>query len=526
MGNVEGNLVKRQKRRRRIWVQHVAVETDKLRLRLRAVQARGNLDPSQEVIAQGIYAFLDKARDAAFRDDPVPRRWANWWRGTLVEAAYRNLHAARAQMVDLYDRNQLRAEIPQVVARANTTLHRDDPRGITVEDLEAESVESLRPRMRRVVADSYEQLDLEHAQLRSFRNILYLAAFFLVAAVAVTLVVVSRKPTLMPLCFPNELTNAQTGASTVQGLNCPTGSALNAAQATDVLIVAMLGALGGALAATLSIRNLKGTSTPYDVPVALAILKVPLGALTALLALVAIQGKFVPGLSVLDSQGQILAYALIFGFAQQAISRLLDQQAQTLLEGLPGGTATEPTAPGSGKLQQPPAGTETVGQPMQQEGAARQTPVGTETTTADAQAEDRTVPGKAAGDLTGGPAGTAAEFAGDLAAKEPGGTGEASGDLSGKNAPDTSEAGATITEEQATAEIIEEPDGDAGPAAGDRPVEEPENASQEDQYKLLRETGNERRDMSEQEEAGLLQEEFGPPDERGIYGAPATEEKP
>src|SRR5215212_6861601 len=214
------------RRRKRIWVQHVAVETDKLRLRLDAAQARGDLNASQRVVAAGIYTFLDKARYAAFREDPVPGRWANWWRGTLVEAAYRNLHAARAQMVDLYDKNQLRAEIPLVVARANATLHRDDPRWITVEDLEAEAetVELLRPRMRRVISDSYEQLDLEHAQLRSFRNILLLATFLMVLLIAVTLVVVSLNPGLIPLCFPNEVTSGEADVTTVQGWNCPTGT--------------------------------------------------------------------------------------------------------------------------------------------------------------------------------------------------------------------------------------------------------------------------------------------------------------
>jgi hypothetical protein len=154
-GGAPGSRMSLQRPRRRIWIQHVAVETDKLRMRLSATEARGNLTESQQKVAEGIYNLLGKARDAAFRDDPVPGRWANWWRGTLVEAAYRNLHAARAQMVDIYDKNQLRAEIPLVVARANETLHRDDPRRITVEDLEAESVESLRPRMRRVISDSY-----------------------------------------------------------------------------------------------------------------------------------------------------------------------------------------------------------------------------------------------------------------------------------------------------------------------------------------------------------------------------------
>jgi hypothetical protein len=388
MMTAEAEGTTRHKRLRRIWVQHVAVETDKLQTRLSATRARGDLIPSQQAIADGIEKFIDKARDAAFRKDPVPGRWTNWWRGTLVEAAYRNLHAARAQMVDLYDKNQLRAEIPLVVARANATLHRDDPRWITVDDLEAESVESLRPRMRRVISDSYEQLDLEHAQLRSFRNILFLAAFFVILLIVITLGVVSWHPEFVPLCFPNEVTNAETGVTTVKGWNCPTGTELTgsnaaaSAQPFDILVVAMLGALGGALTAALSIRNLKGTSTPYDVPVALAILKVPLGAFTAILALVAIQGKFVPGLSVLDSQGQILAYALVFGFAQQALSRLLDRQAQTLLEGLPGGTASEPKPPGSSKLG-PPEETKTQGKPEQPGGDthAIDTPPLTDTTT-------------------------------------------------------------------------------------------------------------------------------------------------
>jgi hypothetical protein len=148
----------------------------------------------------------------------------------------------------------------------------------------------------------------------------------------------------VPLCFPNEvITGTEPIVTQESGQTCPTGSGPDTEPSrNDILVVALLGALGGALAAAVSIRNLKGTSTAYDVPVALAMLKVPLGAFTAILALVAIQGDFVPGLSVLDSQEQILAYALVFGFAQQVFTRLLDQRAQTLLEELPGGTAAEP----------------------------------------------------------------------------------------------------------------------------------------------------------------------------------------
>ncbi|HET8616818.1 MAG TPA: hypothetical protein VFL94_14955 [Actinomycetales bacterium] len=439
-----GPVEPRRVARRRIWVQHVAVDADKLELRVRAARARGGLTPAQQVVADGVDRCVQKARAAAFREDPVPGRLANWWRGTLVEAAYRNMHTARAQLIDLMDADELRAEIPMVVARANAVLHRDDPRRLTVEELQGETVEGRRALMRRLVGDSYEKLDLEHAQLRSFRNILLFAAVFTAIITAGTIYFVSRNPSLMPLCFDREVpTDVEPLATTVAGKNCPTGSGADVGPAgSDILVVAALGALGGALAATLSIRNLKGTSTPYDVPVALAFLKVPLGALTAILALVAIQGDFVPGLSILDSQGQILAYALVFGFAQQALSRLLDQRAQSLLEGLPGGEATEPAPPGAARLLAPvmPVAPVVPVVPV--------APV---------------VPPASALSAT---------------------------------------AGATPT--------------------GDRPVAEPEDATQQDQLALLRETGNDRQDVDEAEEARLLEAEFGPPDAQGVYGAPAA----
>lgn len=75
-----------------------------------------------------------------------------------------------------------------------------------------------------------------------------------------------------------------------------------------------------------------------------------------------------------------------------------------------------------------------------------------------------------------------------------------------------------------TVQVVEETGGEVE-TAGDRPTEEPEGDTQQEQADLLRETGNERRDMTEEEEAGLLEEEFGPADADGTYGAPEGEEK-
>ncbi|TCN32796.1 hypothetical protein EV644_12410 [Kribbella orskensis] len=84
--------------RKRIWIQHVVVEADKLQVRLDAAKV-GGLTPWQEAISQGVAHHISKARAAALREDPIPGGWANWWRGTLVEAAYQNLRAARSGLI-------------------------------------------------------------------------------------------------------------------------------------------------------------------------------------------------------------------------------------------------------------------------------------------------------------------------------------------------------------------------------------------------------------------------------------------
>ena len=56
------------------------------------------------------------------------------------------------------------------------------------------------------------------------------------------------------------------------------------------------------------------------------------------------RGGFVPGLSALDTSAQILAWALIFGYAQQLFTRLVDQQAHSVLDAV--GSADRKAAAG------------------------------------------------------------------------------------------------------------------------------------------------------------------------------------
>jgi hypothetical protein len=103
-----------------------------------------------------------------------------------------------------------------------------------------------------------------------------------------------------------------------------------------------------------------------------SLLKLPSGALLALVGLLFVRGGFVPDLSQLDSQPQVLAYAFLFGSAQQLVTRLIDRQAQDILTKVP---SKEPatTKPEPPPTEQPPPGRRPPRQPRRTRlgGAAR-----------------------------------------------------------------------------------------------------------------------------------------------------------
>jgi hypothetical protein len=114
------------------------------------------------------------------------------------------------------------------------------------------------------------------------------------------------------------------------------------AKPLDLTVIELVGLTAAAIATAAAIRRIKGSSERYGLPVALASLKLPTGAITAFLGLLLMRGQFVPGLSALDTSAQILAWALVFGYAQQLFTRLVDQQGQTVLDNVRGADRPEP----------------------------------------------------------------------------------------------------------------------------------------------------------------------------------------
>jgi hypothetical protein len=205
-------------------------------------------------------------------------------------------------------------------------------------------------------------------RVRSFRNVLLVSALILTLGVAGLTVLGAAAPERLPMCFaPDnavvvcpmqtkkvpEPRGAEPGTETASEQVRVDRLIRKTASSWDIPIVEMVGLLAAALAGALALRSIPGTSTPYSLPLAITVLKLPSGALTAVVGLWLMRGGFVPGLSALDSSAQIIAWAIVLGYAQQLLTRFVDQQANVVLENV-----SQPTNP-----QLSPAGTPTTDAP-------------------------------------------------------------------------------------------------------------------------------------------------------------------
>jgi len=286
--------------------------------------------------------LLAAAEQAATRPGSRIRLWLN---GSAINRSFVNLHAAQVLLASYTPHEDLDLHLLSAMTRLRATMPCTAERRRELEShyrdatsiVERKSLSSGALRrwvLQKALEWSYAATDAQYARLRNFRNIVT-GVSIAVMGFAVGLALMGFFwPATLQLCFGEA------------GNVCPTGSSPSG---KDALVIEVLGAAGGALAAVLAVRKIQGTSTPYSVPLALAMLKLPFGALTALLGLVLIHGRFVPGLTDLDTSGQILAYAIVLGVVQHAATSLIDRRGQELLSGIPhkrstAGPAESPTA--------------------------------------------------------------------------------------------------------------------------------------------------------------------------------------
>lgn len=312
--------------------------TDWLEQRRRAE----GLEPAKGLVAT-IRGHLETARTTA--EDRSRRSLVAAMAGSTVERVSSNLDAAEADVLRLAPTGYLRGQMPSLLSHVRAHLPAGDPRRIRFEEITRDAARGALSDWQQdvviaVVRDAAGEGRREIARVRSFRNVLLITSMVLGVLVVGLGVVGVAAPHAIPLCF-------HPGADVV----CPThqvavgagGDADAVARSTasgwDLPLIEIVGLLAAALAAAVALRNIRGTSTPYSLPVALAVLKLPTGALTAVVGLLLLRGQFIPGLSALDFPAQIVAWAVVFGYAQELLTRLVDRQAHSVLDDVGGSVA-------------------------------------------------------------------------------------------------------------------------------------------------------------------------------------------
>jgi hypothetical protein len=347
------------------WREQALARATELRGRLGELRGHAELHVDNEDVVAQVERHIAAAEEAASNRRENGRRIRPWtrivasWRGAAVERSDSELDAAEATLLRIAPPAYVIGQLPAIVARTRTHLPATDPRlqrllrlAESYAVLGHDAAPAVREDDREAIVGALRAATLEErraiARIRSFRNILLSAAAALTVCAGAVLAVGMLEPRVMPLCF------APSGQ-----VVCPTGAVAatkdvdrvmrDTAAPGDVAVVLLLGLLGAAVASAAALRKAEGTSTPYSLPTALALLKLPTGALTAFLGIMLMRGQFIPGLSALDSSAQIAAWAIIFGYAQQVFTQMVDGQAKGLasqvgtVDNAKAGEATIPT---------------------------------------------------------------------------------------------------------------------------------------------------------------------------------------
>jgi hypothetical protein len=243
----------------------------------------------------------------------------------------------------LYSKDEVVAEVPDVVRRLNAALPAGNPtRALANSYIQDNKVVKgcNAAELSHLIALGHEAADRNRAKLRTFRNVMLFGTLVMAVILACIVTLVAYHHDLMPLCFEHEA-----DPESKFEVACPTrdGPGGTAPSGGDVFAISLMGLVGGALSSAIFIRGMGSNPTPYNLAIPLALLKLPFGGLTALVGVLLLAGDFVPGFTAVDKQQQILAYAVVFGFAQQFFTRYLDERAEKLIAGLPAKSRNEPS---------------------------------------------------------------------------------------------------------------------------------------------------------------------------------------
>ena len=270
---------------------------------------------------------LECVRDAVGYASQSSTPW-RWLSGSHNEGAWTRLHSADELLVELMSPTRLASFAPQVAETCRRALPPSDPQRAAVERIvravsknpPAKLGDTARGVMRDALHAAYARNEKRYQKARALRNKTIAIAAFLLALTLAAIVTGAWRPKAIPVCLQGEPAGSQV---------CPTGR--STPTGGDVALVAAVGAVAAAISAA---RALMGTSRRvgvYSAVAAQGALKIVLGALLAIVGLTLLRAGWVPGVDDVDTGAEIVAWALLFGYAQQVLTGLLDQRAEAAL---------------------------------------------------------------------------------------------------------------------------------------------------------------------------------------------------
>ncbi|MFF5039741.1 hypothetical protein [Streptomyces nigra] len=324
------------------WYQRFKIDSDSWReaaladiAELRARAAYWSQQPttppnvSTQPLINEIEQTLNNAEEAA--------RYPAVLSGTAAERAREQIDAARLLLFQAAPETELPGLGREALALARQHLGVSDPRRSQLEELlDPKGPNDLLPAQKDIAISAMRAAlaaaGTEQYQARSFRLVLR-ATFWLLVAVAVALVVFGAlRPRVLQLCFHKDEAATHPIFICAGSEHVPNGY--------DIFIVELIGVAAAALTASFVLRRLDGTATAYSIPFALALVKLPSGAISAFIGVIFLGAGIIPGIGEIVTREEVYAWAAIFGAGQQVVTRLIDIKGREVLGNIRGADRT------------------------------------------------------------------------------------------------------------------------------------------------------------------------------------------
>lgn len=272
------------------------------------------LNPNQDRKRERVllYALLEDASRAS----RARVNFRKWWFGTEIERAWRNLHEVGQRLVEILPNEDVAARANFAAERGRRYLRDGDKRLQHLETLRVQAgatPEQLRPAIVEVMRATQAASDRTNQEARYFRNRLLIASVVSLLFAVILVIVQWRLGDNARLLYPPADWHGPAWAF--------------------LITVMIFGSVGALFTTIPAMAKIPSDFSAFNLPYQQAMLKIVFGQLVAVIGIAILsfdtQHSVVP-----KTWPALLLVAVVFGAAQQAVTRYVDQRANSILEAI------------------------------------------------------------------------------------------------------------------------------------------------------------------------------------------------